>query len=163
MVAIRDLGVSPINLLALETSTEACSVALLTDAGLIARSELKPRQHAQRLLPMCDEVLAEADIARREVTIIAAERGPDAFTGVCVAGSAAQGIAMLPDIPVVPVSTLAAPALAAPDNGVAILSVIDARTGEIYVGRSRRAADGLVDAIGPEQVGYSGHGKPARR
>lgn len=112
---------------------------------------------------MCDEVLAEADIARREVTIIAAERGPDAFTGVRLAVSTTEGIAMVPDISVVPVSTLAAPALAAPDNGVAILSVIDARTGEIYVGRSRRAADGLVDVIGPEQVGYSGHGKPARR
>ncbi len=140
------------NLLALETSTEACSVALLTDGGLIARSELTPRQHAQRLLPMCDEVLAQADIARRELTTIAVGRGPGAFTGVRLAVSAAHGIAMALDIPVVPVSTLAALALAAPDNGAAILAVIDARMGELYVGTYQRTADGLVEAIGPEQV-----------
>lgn len=140
------------NLLALETSTEACSVALLTDTGLIAHSELAPRQHAQRMLPMCDEVLAQADIARRQLTTIAVGRGPGAFTGVRLAVSAAQGIAMALDIPVVPVSTLAALALAAPDNGAAILAVIDARMGELYVGTFRRTADGLVEAIGPEQV-----------
>jgi tRNA threonylcarbamoyladenosine biosynthesis protein TsaB len=140
------------NILAIETSTEACSVALLTDAGLVARSEIAPRLHAQRVLPMCDEVFAEAGIARTGLDAIAVGRGPGAFTGVRLAIAAAQGLALALDIPVVPVSSLAALALGAPDNGVPILSVIDARMGEIYVGTFRRMKDGLVEALGPERV-----------
>lgn len=152
MLSRRPRYTGGMNLLALETSTETCSVALLTDAGLVARSELAPRRHAQRLLPMCDEVLAEAGIARSALDAIAVGRGPGAFTGVRLAISAAQGIALALDIPVIPVSSLAALALAAPDNGAPILAVIDARMGEIYAGTFRRTQDGLVEALGPERV-----------
>jgi tRNA threonylcarbamoyladenosine biosynthesis protein TsaB len=140
------------NLLAIETSTEACSAAVLTDAGLVARSEIAPRLHAQRVLPMCGEALAEAGIARSALDAIAVGRGPGAFTGVRLAIAAAQGIALALDIPVVPVSSLAALALAAPDNGAPILAVIDARMGELYAGTFVHAADGLVKPLGPERV-----------
>jgi tRNA threonylcarbamoyladenosine biosynthesis protein TsaB len=144
------------NLLAIETATESCSVALLSGERLFARSELAPRRHAELLLPMCDEVLAEAGLARRGLNALAVGCGPGAFTGVRLAISAAQGIALALDLPVVPVSSLAALALQAPDNDAPILAVIDARMGEIYAGWYRRTADGLVESFAPETVGAVG-------
>ncbi|HET6545683.1 MAG TPA: tRNA (adenosine(37)-N6)-threonylcarbamoyltransferase complex dimerization subunit type 1 TsaB, partial [Rhodanobacteraceae bacterium] len=102
------------NLLAVETATESCSAALLAGTTLLTRSELAPRRHAELLLPMCESLLAEAGIARSALDAIAVGRGPGAFTGVRLALSAAQGMALALDIPVVPVSSLAALALDAP-------------------------------------------------
>ncbi|MCW5577215.1 MAG: tRNA (adenosine(37)-N6)-threonylcarbamoyltransferase complex dimerization subunit type 1 TsaB [Dokdonella sp.] len=141
------------NLLAIETATESCSVALLCGERIIARSELAPRRHAELLLPMCDAVLAEAGLARSALDGVAVGRGPGAFTGVRLAIAAAQGIALALDIAVVPVSSLAALALQAPPDDAAILAVIDARMGEIYAGTFRRGSDGLVTALGAESVG----------
>jgi tRNA threonylcarbamoyladenosine biosynthesis protein TsaB len=140
------------NLLAIETATECCSVALLAGDRLIARSEFAPRRHAELLLPMCDQVLAEAGLARAAIDALAVGRGPGAFTGVRLAVSAAQGIALALDVPVVPVSTLAALALQAPDDEANVLAVIDARMGEIYAGLYRRDDDG-VTLVGEETVG----------
>ncbi len=140
------------NLLALETATETCSAALLSGDRLVARSEFAPRRHAELLLSMCDDVLAEAGLARRALDAIAVGCGPGAFTGVRLAISAAQGIALALDIPVVPVSSLAALAMQAPEDDAAILAVIDARMGEIYAGTFRRGDDGLVVPIGAESV-----------
>jgi tRNA threonylcarbamoyladenosine biosynthesis protein TsaB len=144
------------NLLALDTSTEACSAALVCDGALIERSELAPRRHAELILPMIDGLLAQAGISRRRLDGIAVGRGPGAFTGVRLAISIAQGLALGLDIPVVPVSSLAALALEAPGQpGAAILAVIDARMGEIYAGAFRRGTDGLVQPIGNETVGQA--------
>ncbi|MET0232432.1 MAG: tRNA (adenosine(37)-N6)-threonylcarbamoyltransferase complex dimerization subunit type 1 TsaB [Rhodanobacteraceae bacterium] len=140
------------NLLAIETATESCSVALLCGEAIIARSELAPRRHAELLLPMCDQVLAEAGLARRALDALAVGRGPGAFTGVRLAISAAQGIAFALDIPVVPVSSLAALAVQAPDDGADVLAIIDARMGEVYAGTFRRTANG-VELLGEETVG----------
>jgi len=140
------------NLLAIETATECCSVALIAGARLFERSELAPRRHAELLLPMCDDVLAEAGIARRDLDVLAVGRGPGAFTGVRLAVSAAQGIALALGIPVVPVSSLAALAMQAPDDGAGVLAVIDARMGEVYAGRFRRDGESVA-AIGDETVG----------
>ena len=143
------------NLLAIETATESCSAAVLEDGRLFARSELAPRRHAELLLPMCEELLAEAGLKRRNLDAIAVGCGPGAFTGVRLAISVAQGIALALDIPVVAISSLAALAMQAPDNGAPILAVIDARMGEIYAGAFRRTADGLVEPIGVESVGVA--------
>jgi tRNA threonylcarbamoyladenosine biosynthesis protein TsaB len=140
------------NLLAIETATECCSVALLAGERLVARSEIAPRRHAELLLPMCDAVLAEAGLDRRDLDVLAVGRGPGAFTGVRLAVSAAQGIALALDIPVVPVSSLAALALQAPDNDADVLAVIDARMGEVYAAVFRRVV-GRVEPIGEETVG----------
>jgi len=140
------------NLLALETATESCSAALLVDGRVLVRSELAPRRHAELLLTMCEELLAEAGLARRDLEAIAVGAGPGAFTGVRLAISAAQGIALALDIPVIPVSSLAALAMQAPVNGASILAVIDARMGEIYAGAFRRTGDGLVEPIDSESV-----------
>ncbi|MBN8482040.1 MAG: tRNA (adenosine(37)-N6)-threonylcarbamoyltransferase complex dimerization subunit type 1 TsaB [Xanthomonadales bacterium] len=141
------------NLLALETSTEACSVALLAAGAVYSRSEIAPRRHAELLLPMCEAVLAEAGLRRRQLDAIAVGRGPGAFTGVRLAISAAQGIALALDVPVVPVSSLAALALEAPADAGSILAVIDARMGELYAGVFRRGDDGLVHELAAETVG----------
>lgn len=140
------------NLLAIETSTECCSAALLCGERLIARSELAPRRHAALLLPMCEGLLAEAGLSRRALDGIAVGRGPGAFTGVRLAVAAAQGLALALDVPVVPVSSLAALALQAPQNGAAVLAAIDARMGEIYAGCFTQVSHGVV-AVSAEWVG----------
>ena len=140
------------NLLAIETATEACSVALLCGGALFDRSELAPRRHAELVLPMAEELLAEAGITRRQLDAIAVGRGPGAFTGVRLAISVAQGLALALDIPVVPVSSLATLAMQAPRNGAAIVAAIDARREEIYAGTFRFDPDGLVEPLGLELV-----------
>ncbi len=141
------------NLLALDTATESCSAALLCGESLIERSELAPRRHAELILPMIESLLAEAGISRRQLDGIAVGRGPGAFTGVRLAISVAQGLALGLDLPVAPVSSLAALALDVPDNGASVLAVIDARMGEVYAGMFRHVANRLVESIGDESVG----------
>lgn len=140
------------NILAIETATEACSVALLHGEAVIDRSELAPRRHAELVLPMAEELLAEAGIVRKQLDAIAVGQGPGAFTGVRLAISVAQGLALALDIPILPVSSLAALAMQAPDDSAAILAAIDARRAEIYAGTFRFGADGLVEPLGPAQV-----------
>lgn len=101
-------------LLAFETATEACSVALYLDGEVRERFEIARRRHAELALPWADALLAEAGVARSQLDAIAVGRGPGAFTGVRLAIALAQGIALALDIPVVPVSTLRVLALSAP-------------------------------------------------
>lgn len=143
-------------LLAIETATEACSVALWIDGALCERHELAPRRHAELVLPMVDAVLAEGGVAKRELDAIGVGRGPGAFTGVRLAIAVAQGLALALDRPVVPVSTLAALALGACTGAdaaaVPILALIDARMGEVYAGCFAPDAQGTVDALGAESL-----------
>lgn len=101
-------------LLAFETATEACSVALYLDGQVIERHEVAPRLHAEYALPWAEALLAEAGIKRSQLDAIAISRGPGAFTGVRLAIALAQGIALALDRPVVAVSTLQAIAASAP-------------------------------------------------
>ena len=129
------------NLLAIETATEACSVALLCGDASIDRSEMAPRRHAELVLPMAESLLSEAGIARNQLDAIAVGRGPGAFTGVRLAISVAQGLALALDLPVLPISSLAALAMQAPSNGAAVLAAIDARRGEIYAGTFQKGTE----------------------
>ena len=140
------------NLLAIETSTEACSVALLRGDRLFDRTEIAPRRHAELVLPMAEALLDEAGITRHQLQAIAVGRGPGAFTGVRLAIAVAQGLALALDIPVVPVSSLAALAMQTPRNGAPILAAIDARREEIYAGTFRFDAAGLVEPLDAERV-----------
>ena len=144
------------NLLAIETSTEACSVALLHRGRVLERSEIAPRRHAELVLPMADALMAEAGVTRRMLDGVAVGRGPGAFTGVRLAVSLAQGMALGLDLPVVPVSSLAALAWDAPDNGAPILALIDARMGEIYAGAFRRDAVLGLLPLAAESVSTAG-------
>jgi len=141
------------NLLAIETATEACSVALIHGQDIIARSEIAPRRHTELVLPMADALLAEAGIGRHALDAIAVGRGPGAFTGVRLGVSLAQGMALALDLPVITISSLAALALEAPeDEDAAILAVIDARMGEIYAACYRRDDNGGLIALDDERV-----------
>lgn len=136
-------------LLAFETSTEACSVALWLDGAVHERFELAPRRHAELALPWAEQLLAAAGVAKTQLDAIAVGRGPGAFTGVRLGVAIAQGIALALDRPVVPVSTLAA--LAWPATGDRILAAIDARMGEVYLAAFLRQGDGLR-LLQPEAV-----------
>jgi tRNA threonylcarbamoyladenosine biosynthesis protein TsaB len=136
-------------LLAFETATEACSVALWIDGTVIERFGIAPRRHAELALPWADALLADAGIVRSQLDAIAVGRGPGAFTGVRLAIAIGQGIALALDRPVLPVSTLAALALRAPDGHV--LASIDARMGEVYLGAFARR-DGDVQPMSAEVV-----------
>ncbi|MEO6137980.1 MAG: tRNA (adenosine(37)-N6)-threonylcarbamoyltransferase complex dimerization subunit type 1 TsaB [Luteimonas sp.] len=137
-------------LLAFETATEACSVALWIDGDVRERFEIAPRRHAELALPWAEQLLVEAGIARTQLDVIAVGRGPGAFTGVRLAIAIAQGIALALDLPVVPVSTLAALAASLPSlslhgsEATRILAAIDARMGEIYLGSFMRDDSGLT-------------------
>jgi tRNA threonylcarbamoyladenosine biosynthesis protein TsaB len=139
-----------VKLLAIETATEACSVALLVEGEVRERFEIAPRRHTDLVLPWADELLAEAGIARGQLDAIAVGRGPGAFTGVRLAVALAQGMALALDIPVVPVSTLAVLAYPARANNADVLAAIDARMGEIYLGWFRADDAQGLHAIGPE-------------
>lgn len=123
-------------ILALDTSTEACSAALLQNDSWCSRYAIAPRGHTELILPMCEEVLAECGCTLAQVDAVAFGRGPGAFTGVRVAVSVAQGIAAGRDLPVVPISSLAALAhgYARECNATHVLAAIDARMGELYWG-----------------------------
>lgn len=139
-------------LLAFETATEACSVALYLDGEVHERFEVAPRRHAELALPWAEALLSEAGVKRSQLDAIAVGRGPGAFTGVRLGISIAQGIALGLDRPVLPVSTLAALAMGADAaEGDRILAAIDARMGEVYLGTFRRV-HGVVEPIGPESV-----------
>ncbi len=121
-------------LLAIDSATEACSAALLHEGGLIERYELIGRGHAERLLPMVDELLAEAGIGLAALDAIAFGRGPGGFTGLRIAAGITQGLAAGARLPVLPVSDLAAVAAAgARQSGASrVLVCMDARMGQVY-------------------------------
>jgi tRNA threonylcarbamoyladenosine biosynthesis protein TsaB len=123
-------------ILAIETSTSACSAALCIGGEILERYALAPRQHAALILPMIESVLAEAGIGVPMLDAIAFGRGPGAFTGVRIAASIVQGIAFAAELPVVPVSTLAALAQGAmrETGETQVMAALDARKDEVYWG-----------------------------
>jgi tRNA threonylcarbamoyladenosine biosynthesis protein TsaB len=134
------------HILAIETSTAACSAALCTGDAVLERYALAPRQHAALILPMIESVLAEAGVGVKALDAIAFGRGPGAFTGVRIAASIVQGIAFAAELPVVPVSTLAALALGAmrETGKTQVMAALDARKDEVYWGCYRQTAEVLV-------------------
>ncbi len=96
------------NILALDSSTEACSAALLREDGeVFARFEIAPRQHTRLLPQMMNQVLGESGVEKSLLTHCAFANGPGAFTGIRIAAAQAQGIGIGLGIPLLPVSTLA--------------------------------------------------------
>ncbi|HEX5337965.1 MAG TPA: tRNA (adenosine(37)-N6)-threonylcarbamoyltransferase complex dimerization subunit type 1 TsaB [Gallionella sp.] len=117
-------------ILALETSTEYCSVALWQDGAVMARCELVGQKHSEMLIGMLDALLKEAGFGIKDMDGIAFGKGPGSFTGVRIACGATQGLALGADLPVVGVCTLEALAEASGKNNV--IAALDARMGEIY-------------------------------
>jgi tRNA threonylcarbamoyladenosine biosynthesis protein TsaB len=149
-------------LLAVETSTEACSAALTIDGVINERFELAPKEHTKLILPMIDSLMADAGLKPQQLDALAFSCGPGSFTGVRIATGVIQGIALGADLPVVPVSTLAAIAQDFFDNlckaqaGFPALNIaftaMDARMGEIFWGVYQRNEQGFAELIGKEAV-----------
>jgi tRNA threonylcarbamoyladenosine biosynthesis protein TsaB len=147
-------------LLALDTATEVCSVALLVQArGKAAQlwtRELPPGPgHSAHILPLVKAVLADASLALGGLTCLAFGRGPGGFTGVRLAASVTQGLAYGAGLPVVPVSDLLAVAQQALDRTPAAASVLvcnDARMQEVYWTCATRGPDGLAVPVDDERV-----------
>jgi tRNA threonylcarbamoyladenosine biosynthesis protein TsaB len=151
-----------VNLLALDTSSDGCSAALLRcdggngDEQLTFRSELAPRGHTRLLMPMIRELLNEAGLTPTDLDALAFACGPGSFTGLRIATGVVQGLAYGLEIPVVPVSSLQAVAAGAIEHfglpeGDKVAVAFDARMGEVYWA-SYECRDGQPEALTQERV-----------
>ncbi|GGI86450.1 tRNA (adenosine(37)-N6)-threonylcarbamoyltransferase complex dimerization subunit type 1 TsaB [Shewanella gelidii] len=139
--------------LALDTCTEMCSVAICHHGQVFSQIQDAPREHSQRLLPMVQDVLEQASLKLSDIDVIAYGRGPGSFTGIRICTSMTQGLALGQELPVIGISTLAAMAQAAIASIQAqqVIAAIDARMGEIYVAQFVNDK-GIAKLVGQEQV-----------
>lgn len=142
---------------ALETSSNACSVAISTPTGVFEDTVVLPREHTQRLLPMVNDLLNTQAIKLNDIDAIAYGAGPGSFTGLRICLSVAQGLAFGADLPLVPVSSLLALAkttqrVQSVEVGSIIVPVIDARMDEIYWCAYQMGVDGALFALVDEKV-----------
>lgn len=140
-------------ILALDTATEACSVALLHQNQIQQIDELSPRTHTQRILPMVDELLVKANLTVKELDYLVFGRGPGSFTGVRVGAGIAQGLAFGGNLPVIGVSNLLAMAEQAYQQlgATQVVALIDARMNEVYFAQYVRKDTGWQEVVS-EQV-----------
>lgn len=145
------------NILFIDSATEACTAAVWHKGAVLSSFELAPRAHTHRLLPMAEELLSEAGISYNQLDLIAFGHGPGSFTGVRIATACAQGMALGLDIPLLGISSLATLAQAQLEQarkagGGIIHAALDARMGEIYYGRFVANDGEVVTPLGEERV-----------
>lgn len=135
-----------IQILAIDTATEACSAALLMGQTSLSRYEVAPQGHTRLILPMVESLLAEAGVSLAQLDAIAFGRGPGSFTGVRIGVGIAQGLALGADKPLLGISNLAvlAQRCALDSQAEQVLCAIDARMGEVYFGAYRRQGAVMV-------------------
>ncbi len=141
-------------ILAIDTATEACSVALYDQGETLAHFELCAREHTQRILPLVQQVLAEAGLSLKQLDALAFGRGPGSFTGVRIGIGIAQGLSLGAELPLLPVSTLLTMAQGAyrQTGAEQVLAAIDARMGEVYWGEFTRNTQGVWSGENTETV-----------
>jgi tRNA threonylcarbamoyladenosine biosynthesis protein TsaB len=147
-----------VKLLALDSATERCSVALWLDGAVSGREAVRDRSHSELLLPMIAALLDEAQVPLRQLDAIAFGRGPGGFTGVRLAAGIAQGLGFAAQLPLLPISdlrALAAQALLLPGAPLRALICQDARMGEVYWGCFERLAENVLP-VGAETVAAPG-------
>ena len=150
------------NILALDSSTEACSVALLSEQNVVEKFEVIGRGHAEHLLPMINSLLIENAVSLDEIDLFAYGAGPGSFTGLRIGAAMMQGLALARDRKLIAISSLAA--LAARQQGL-VLSVIDARMEQVYHALYRIDGDVQAELIGetgvssPEAISLPGEEK----
>lgn len=142
-------------LLAIDTVTEYCSVALYLDGELMAKEILANQSHTEVVLPMVENLLAEGGTYLRQLDVIAFDRGPGSFTGLRIGAGVVQGLALGADLPLIPVSSLhiLAQGCHRQHHKKRVLSAIDARQGEIYWGCFHDSS-GLMTLNLEEQISF---------
>jgi tRNA threonylcarbamoyladenosine biosynthesis protein TsaB len=143
-----------LKLLALDTSTEHCSVALQANGQLYLRAAVTPREHSQKILGFVDEVLQQAGVTLEQLNGLVSGIGPGSFTGVRIGVSIAQGLAFSRNLPVYPVDTLQALAqqvIRLDASADTMISAIDARMDEVYLGTFKNLK-GLAVNVNPAQM-----------
>ena len=137
-------------IIAIDSSTSACSVALQSNGSITQRFEVGSNIHSQRLLPMVSDLLSAAGIEVAQLDAVAVGQGPGSFTGLRIGVGVAQGLAYGAGCQMIGISSLAALAVQSEHDGV-IMAGIDARMQEIYWGLYRKSGD-LLEPLGPNQV-----------
>lgn len=135
--------------MAIDASTEACSVALTYDNQTISEFELAPQSHSLLLLPMIDRLLKKADIKLAQLDGLFFGQGPGSFTGVRIGVGVAQGLAFAADLKVIGVSTLQIMAQRAYNlhQQVEVIAAIDARMSEVYLGYYQLNEQGIMEPV----------------
>jgi tRNA threonylcarbamoyladenosine biosynthesis protein TsaB len=143
-----------VRLLALDTSSLACSVALQLDNEVIYRHEEQAREHTRLLVPMIQEVLAEGGVTSAELDAVVLGNGPGSFIGMRIATSVAQGLAHGAGIKIVPVSSLLAVAAQVVDaEGAAAVAICqDAHMDEVYLGLYAGGSGDVPELVGAESL-----------
>lgn len=142
------------NLLAVETSTELCSVALLRDGDLFVEETLAENRHSEMLAPMIRRLLERARLSAKQMDAFGFGQGPGSFTGIRIACGIVQGLAFAAGRPVVPVPSLLA--LAEQSNESRVIAALDARMGEAYVAAYVRNGDDWDEVIAPRLADATG-------
>jgi tRNA threonylcarbamoyladenosine biosynthesis protein TsaB len=137
------------NLLAIDTSTDCCSVAASRGGSLYSRSEPSAQRQAERILGMVEEILADAKLELDQIEGIAYGEGPGSFTGLRIAAGVTQGLAFARGIGVVGVGSLLALAEDAAERGGKVIACIDAHMGEVYYAAYRKAGSGWEEVSAP--------------
>lgn len=135
------------NILALETSSEYCSVALWQDGAVVERCELVGQKHSEMLMGMLDGLLQDAGLRIQDMEGIAFGKGPGSFTGVRIACGVVQGLALGANLPVLGICTLQA--LAQASGKARVIAALDARMGEIYHAAYARQGDAWITLSEP--------------
>ena len=139
-------------ILAFDTSGPVGSVAVSRAGDVLARSVmLQPAGHASGLVPLIAEVLDEAGVDRDELTDVVVGEGPGSFTGVRVAAATAKGLCRALGIPLWPVSSLAAAAMAV-DEGAIRYALFDARAERVY-GACFGVGGAVIETMIPPHAG----------
>ena len=142
------------NILALDTSSDACSVALQAEDRIDERHVVKPREHTRILIPMIEELLRANDMSLSDLDVIGLGNGPGSFIGMRIGASVAQGIAFAAGLRIVPVSSLAAIAaeVFAEDDATRAIVAQDARMGDVYLAEFQSDAGGNAVAVGDARL-----------
>jgi len=143
-----------LKILAVDTSTHACSAALLLSNNIIQRFTVAAGQHTTFILPMINELLEEANIDLQQLDAIAFGVGPGSFTGVRLAASIVQGLALANNTPIIKISTLRALAQEIFEKlgDTKLFIALDARMEEVYWGEYQIDSDGIMQAMTPDKL-----------
>ena len=140
-------------LLALDTSSVACSVAIQLDDKVVERHEEQPREHTRLLMPMIESAIEEAGVDLPDLDAIVLGNGPGSFIGMRIAASVAQGLAFGTGLEIIPVSSMAAVAaqVFAQEDATEVVVAQDAHMSEVYLGIYRQDGGAIIDVV-PERL-----------